>query len=195
MKVKVQSRVERGCGFRDKNGYYLVGYGTLLKCRRLPMEIPVCPCCGETIRFLRSIRHINALKIFGMCAHTVKEHPCHADKCFVCYPPEKAWLMWVGEKYYSPETFIAEAERYGVSKKIYRIPVDLRIGDIVYLAHKNGCGDEPGIIYAFTVTEIQKIIDNNEARDSDYINELNRNGITPVLEADETCNTFEVGWP
>lgn len=194
MKVRVQSRVERGCGFRDKNGYYLVGNGMILKCKRLPMEIPICPCCGETIRFLRSIRQIDAQKIFGACNHNAKEHPCHNDSCFVCYPPKKAWLMWVGSKYYSPESFIAEAERYGVSKKIYHIPVDLRIGDIVYLAHKNGCGDEPGIIYAFSISEVQKIIDENEARNSDYINELINNGITPVLETDETYNATLDEW-
>lgn len=191
MKIKVQARVERGCGFRNKNGYYLVGEGPLLACKRLPMEIPVCPCCGETIRFLRSIRRIDARKIFGVCECGAKEHPCHSSGCFVCRPPEKTWLMWVGNKFYSPESFIEESRKYGVSKKIHRLPDDLSIGDVVYLAHIKGMGDEPGIFYAFVITEIQKIIDNEEAQDFNYIDGLVKNGITPVIEYDEGVATFD----
>jgi hypothetical protein len=34
--------------------------------------------------------------------------------------------MWVGSQYYTPESFIKEAQTMGVSKRIAKIPKDLK---------------------------------------------------------------------
>lgn len=44
--------------------------------------------------------------------------------------------MWVGEKFYTIESFIEEAARIGISKRISQIPVDLVLGESrIYFAH------------------------------------------------------------
>ena len=49
--------------------------------------------------------------------------------------------MGVGEKYYkTPDDFMAEAHRLGISKRIPFIPKELELGKtIVYLAHPKAC--------------------------------------------------------
>jgi hypothetical protein len=45
--------------------------------------------------------------------------------------------MMVGERYYSPQSFVQEAMELGVSKRIPAIPRKLQLGKtVVYLAHK-----------------------------------------------------------
>jgi hypothetical protein len=50
--------------------------------------------------------------------------------------PEKIGLGWVGFPY-TPATFLDEAERYGVCKRISRVPRLLAPGDTIALAHTN----------------------------------------------------------
>lgn len=60
------------------------------------------------------------------------------NRCHVCNPPSGliSFLMTVGEKYYTPENFVAEAQVMGVSKRIPTMPRDLVLGkSVVYLAH------------------------------------------------------------
>lgn len=200
--VKFMQRVERGCGNRKTGGNYIVGDGLAAPCYRLPLSIPTCPTCGETIEFFRGIKKINPLKLFGEC--TVSSHPCHQFGCFVCDPPQKAWIMWVGEQFYSMESFMEEASRMGISKRIHSFPDDIEIGDRVYLAYKKCIPTvlppeermkrrnknivsvmEPGIFYAFTVTDLQKVMDHRKATKPEEIAKVITNGVTPVVEYDE----------
>ena len=38
-----------------------------ISCHRLPLNIPVCPVCGQGIKFTRGFTWINPGKIFGDC--------------------------------------------------------------------------------------------------------------------------------
>lgn len=46
------------------------------------------------------------------------------------------YLMWVGGKFYSIETFLAEAKALGISKRVAHYPDDLTVGKTrIFLAH------------------------------------------------------------
>lgn len=171
-----------------------MGTGTAGFCERLPMEIPECETCGNTLEFFRGIKRINPALLFGECDHP--EHECHIDTCFICDPPEHGWLMWVGEQYYTMQSFIEEAQRHGISKRIARIPTDMENGDRVYLAYRKCFKHKkrdragrwrddysPGIFFAFTITDLQKVLSQNAKPEEIAESELQR--ITPVIEYDE----------
>lgn len=177
---------KRGCGYRKVGGIYLCGTGISMICERLPLHIPVCPVCGETIRFLRSMRKINPKKLFGICQ---ENHTCHQYNCKICNPPEKAWLMWVGREY-TPESFRDEAEKLGVSKRIPFIPSDLGMGDWVWLAYNDifkidKKHYEAGIFYAFKVTKIEKIITTSQSKNKKLMKNLEEKNIIPVIVPDD----------
>jgi hypothetical protein len=188
--VKIEQRYQRGCGFR-RPGLYLVGEGYPVPCDRLMMKIPVCPCCGETLRQLRSIRVFNPFRMLGLHGES-----CTCDKaCPACYPPEKGGLIWVGEKFYhTPEDFIKEAHFIGVSRRIPKLPKELGVGDWIYLVHPWGNEldlDEPArIFYVFRIREVQQILTPMQAEDLEYVKEVQKKGFTPILETPDAKNAL-----
>jgi hypothetical protein len=111
--------------------------------------------------------------------------------------------MWVGEQFYTMASFIDEANRMGISKRIHAFPDELEIGDRIYLAYKKcfrteippeeqrkGRGRkktevwEPGIFYAFTVTALHKVMNHQKAINPEEVAKLITNGVTPVVEFD-----------
>lgn len=141
------SEQKRGCGFRHVDALYLCGGYINVPCDRLPLELTSCPVCGAGIHFTRSMTEINPFKLFGN--HDVELNSGEIDyickdiyrPCHVCDPPDAiAFIMMVGEKYYTPESFMEEASSMGVSKRIPFIPKKLKLGEtIVYLAHPKAC--------------------------------------------------------
>jgi hypothetical protein len=138
---------KRGCGYRKIGGLYLCGDYIPVECDRLPLELTTCPVCGAGIHFTRSFTEINPLKLFGY------HQPCHDAfrPCIVCDPKdETAYVMVVGSKYYTPQSFVEEAAAMGISKRIPFIPKNLEPGKtVVYLAHpKAVCVQEPLAVQA-----------------------------------------------
>ena len=205
--VVTKIRFERGCGFRKAGGFYLFGdksAGISLVCDRLPLEIPTCPRCGETIRFSRGIQEIDFLNIFENHNELI---PCKCPKnCPACYPETvlpsedgedcvNTWLMWVGQDY-TTDSFVDEAQRLGTSKRIPYLPKGFRIGaDWVFLARHNGgkrtiAVEVNGrvtrmsdvIFYAYRPTALELIITEDQAKDQEYIDNLLERGITPIVE-------------
>lgn len=144
---------KRGCGHRKEGGLYLVGGGTAVECDRLPYPLSICPVCGQGIKQSRGITEIDWCGLVG------GDHDHCIDKfiCPLCRPMkgEMMQLMWVGRKYYTPETFIKEAIKMGVSKRIAAVPQGIVLGETrVLLAHPDAaqivtwiwkcdvCGDE-----------------------------------------------------
>lgn len=123
----------RGCGYRKVGSLYLCGEYITVACDRLPLRIGHCPVCGEGIHFSRGFREISPLKLFG------QHQPCYDQfrPCFVCDPADNlAYVMMVGSKFYTPESFLEEASTMGISKKIPFIPKNMILGEtVVYLAH------------------------------------------------------------
>jgi hypothetical protein len=190
---------ERGCGFKHIGGLYLVGGGMALPCDRLPLEIDECPVCGEIIRFSRGIQKINPLVLWG--PHDKKECKCPLQ-CPLCNPEKKpqdvpSYLMFVGQDY-SSNSFISEAKKMGVSKKINNIPKDLIIGKSwVYLARQNMIEDEEvayhpkktkkrdAVFYAFIPQKVEYFMEKKKKEDYtpeeiEEVKECKKRGITIV---------------
>jgi hypothetical protein len=79
---------------------------------------------------------------------------------------EKYGLMWVGEKFYpTPDHFMNEAARMGISKRIPMVPKEFEMGkDWILLAHRKTIQSQynpqeyiPGIFQAFRPTRIEYI--------------------------------------
>lgn len=143
----------RGCGYR-KDGVYLVGDGNMEPCERLPMELTVCPCCGQGHKPSRGWTHIHPRTLFaddadpqcwllgarpeGLTLGELYRGHNHAA-CAMCDPPVgRHGLMWVGSGHYSPESFIKEAQAVGVSKRIPPTAInEICFGiTVCYLAHR-----------------------------------------------------------
>lgn len=86
-------------------------------------------------------------------------------------------LLWIGEKFYAtPEDFINEAKKQGVSRRIPTVPHDFEAGETwVWLAHLkaiyNGPNHEdgeytPGVFHMFRPKQIDYIVD--KENDDDY---------------------------
>lgn len=121
----------RGCGYRRVGGLYLVGGYVFNPCDRLPLAIGHCPVCGSGLHFTRSMTEINPQRLWGEHTEKVEIFTKEPDKsmvggsmtvnkiictcpqtCNVCYPPDAiAFVMMVGEKYYSPQSFIGSLLR------------------------------------------------------------------------------------
>lgn len=150
----------RGCGFRKVGGMYLCGEYVHCPCDRLPLPLTMCPVCGQGIKASRGFTQINPYQLWGphdACPSGWVEHfeptpgvavnvglnttgrTCHDQirPCHVCDPQDQlAYIMLVGEKYYTPESFLDEAHHMGISKRIPFIPKGLELGKtVVYLAH------------------------------------------------------------
>jgi hypothetical protein len=96
------------------------------------------------MKFTRAPMEINPYRLFG--PHDFMDRDAYAismncrDKfrpCHVCDPPDDvAYIMGVGEKYYTPDSFAREAVEQGISKRIHAVPKKLVVGKtIVYLSH------------------------------------------------------------
>lgn len=142
----------RGCGFRKVGGLYLCGEFLSSPCDRMPFPLATCPVCGQGIKVSRGFTEVNPYRLWGphggrtihlgvristedtVCSDTIRP-------CFMCDPKdEPAYLMLVGEKYYTPESFLDEAVAMGISKRIPFIPKGMELGKtVVYLAHPKAC--------------------------------------------------------
>ena len=68
---------------------------------------------------------------------------------------------------------MAEAREMGISKRVGKLPADLRIGHSwVFLAHVGGAGVMPGCIAAFKPTHVDLVVE-DETKVPDWAEELN----------------------
>jgi len=189
----------RGCGFRKIGGTYIEGHGLSVLCDRLPFIIIRCPTCGEGIKFSRGFTWLDWNKYAGH--HKVKGMgKCvWFPVCPICHPKEDEiyGLMWVGKQYYSTSSFVSEAEKQGVCKRIGSLPRNIKLDETwILLAHKeagsetvddpetlDGKKEEPipAIFYAFKPSRIVKMITKEQAEDKNFIKKLEKRGIIPLV--------------
>lgn len=176
---------ERGCGFVQLHGLYFVSGQFVKDCDRPIIEIPQCECCGNTLKFNLGQTKINPQRLFGNHSKEVlnfetgeTSHLECRDKesCLLCYPKEFALLDWVGQKFYSMESFNKEAAKMGVSRKLAtqhgELPAGFKVGETpIYFAMK-GIIDEvrgqniisgkihkkDGVFMAFVPTRLEYMI-------------------------------------
>lgn len=199
---------KRGCGYRKVGGLYLVGDGLTFGCDRLPLAIEACPTCGGEPKANRGIYKIDPMVLWGpqltmvnvdqgvLCNDPLGEVICHPKAAALDAPD---FLMWVGNDY-TVESFIAEAQSMGISKRLSTVPNDLKIGESWVVLAKDkiipGAGSSwksgeaegkrgfgPGIFYAFRPQALEMII--TESQDAAGKGaELREQEITPVVVPD-----------
>jgi hypothetical protein len=113
--------------------------------------------------------------------------------CPVCDPTDDpAYILLVGEKFYTPESFTREAATQGISKRVGFIPKGFKVGQtVIYLAHHKACAPpEPekgkqytGIFSSFRPQRIEKLIWQSQAT-PEVLARLEKQGITPVVVPD-----------
>jgi len=189
-----------GSGFKHTRGWVKLNPAKIFgKCPSEYLEI--CPFCGEPLERVDNIW----VKCLGCEAKIEfpKFERCECIKgCYVCNPPEKAFLLWVGEKYYpTPEHFINEAIKLGVSKAVPSIPKDFELGvSKVYLAHLKAVraevkdeqtltGYKPikiaGIFYAFIPQRFELLVKESDfkAEEEKYL-KMEEQGIEIIVVPD-----------
>lgn len=129
MGVRVSVEGKRGCGWRKPGGLYLVAPKLDEPCSLLPVEMSVCPCCGEGIRPARGWTWIDPGRLLPARYHDSAEHNATCPLGGPDYPDgahrmgERCGLIWIGEGYYpTVESFAMEAEQMGVSRRITSVP-------------------------------------------------------------------------
>lgn len=185
---------QRGCGFRKIGGIYLEGDYHAVPCDRLPYYIEKCPVCDQGISFTRAFTWINWYKYAGVhepCPGI--SDPCTCEpNCPICYPDEfepeenlsiKHGLMFVGESFYTPESFIEEAQRLGISKRLGSIPRELKVGRTwVLLANKkHGPEKKPAVFFAFRPSRVVQIVSPKDLSKKGLVESLKKRGITPLI--------------
>ncbi len=176
----------RGCGYRHIGATYLVTDtdGLWDQCCRLPFKLLTCKACGTGVHLPRTPQEIVPADFLGN--HEPLED-CHcwqhkAYHCPMCLPDtDPGYLMTVGANNYTPASFLDEAHRMGISKRIHQLPRHLELGKTwVYLGHPDGYGkDQPGIFMVFQPKRIEKLVWRSETVAT--LQELEKKGITPVI--------------
>lgn len=208
--MRTLTEPKRGCGFRKGGGLYLVtDPGMSAPCGKLPKILDVCPTCSGGIKFSRSWTWISPAALFerGVCQlERSINRDCRA--CVLSSPPERAGLLWIGEKFYGkPSDWIAEANTMGVSRRIPAVPNDFVAGETwVLVAHKKavsrgcsrtaamgcpyhkgqrcevckGTGYEhlPAIFHAFKPERIEYVVKGDETEED--LERLEKRGVEPV---------------
>lgn len=137
--MSVEAR--RGCGYRKVNGLYLVAGGLGAPCDRLPFPLDRCRTCGGGVKFTRG--HTWLQPDFFSPHEGLEDAPgslCSDEgSCPVCRNREDFGphlLLWVGRGHYSPESYLDESRRLGVSRRLSALPKGLVVGETwVLLAH------------------------------------------------------------
>ena len=175
MEIEIVKEERRGCGYRhsgpDGVGLYLVGDGVFEYCERIPFPLSICPACGHGLKFSRGFTWITPAvwfdptfkppcraAIMDLAGVMAKNH--NHEGCYMCNPPDSQHgLMWVGEKFYTPGSFMNEAVTRGISKRIATIPKGFKVGEtVVYLAHKKVIPTEKESLAAvFTVFKPSRV--------------------------------------
>lgn len=168
----------RGCGYRQGGGLYLVAGKLSEPCPKLPIELEVCPTCGEGIKPARGWSWIRPDPLLDPGPHGSKRHEaaCPLGTAIDWSEGRRAGLVWIGEKFYpTPGEFMREAAKMGVSRRITVVPRDFVIGETwIALAHRKAVfypereeGEEygPGVFTFFLPEAIEYIVKGDESED------------------------------
>jgi hypothetical protein len=135
-------------------------------------EPTICHCQIRSARNILSEFNENrrAEKVFDPVMFRAKCPACEPLSVFG--PNGQAGLLWIGEKFYTPQSFNQEALDLGISRRINSIPRDFVLGKTyVFFAHRKAVelndqalddpDDEkfkPGIFAGFLPKRIEKIV-------------------------------------
>ena len=193
IEIQVRRDRKRGCGWRKPGGKYLIGGRLCAPCGKLPHFLEPCPTCGATIQPIRGWRWIDAHEIFGVgiCDQDSDDLDCVG--CVLANPPDRAGLIWIGDTFYSPAEFVAEAAQLGISRRIACVPKGFRVGETLVLfaarrVPRFGTDDAlfrelptrdgPAIFAAFVPMALEYVVRGDESEEE--LQRLVDQGFTPV---------------
>ena len=171
---------ERGCGYRQEGGLYLVSGKRFSGCGKMPVRLDVCPTCSHGIKPSRGWTWVNATQLLDVtCTYSV---------CLGC-PARldlgRAGLLWIGGRYYKTvESFADEANRLGVSRRLASVPKDFELGKTwVLLAHREAVANpdgtkSAGIFGVFMPERIEYVVKTDDSPDK--LERLVKRGISLV---------------
>lgn len=199
----------RGCGYRKPGGLYLVSGRLSEPCPKLPIEMTVCPCCGNGVKQSRGWTWITPDPLLDPGPHGSLKHDvyCPLGKAMQDQhwsKGKRAGLIWIGGSFYkTPQLFTAEAANMGVSRRIYNVPRQFKLGETwVALAHAKAIPGEcehgtpvdhvcencpdgvsagkwlPGVFTFFKPTAIEYVV--KEDDDEEKLAKLEARGISLV---------------
>lgn len=198
----------RGCGYRKVGGIYLVGGGVGMECCKLPILLTVCPCCGNGIKQSRGWQWIDPKPwIAGSCTEG-------GGRALICPLAggagtlgDKVGLLWIGTQFYpTPEHFVRESASMGISRRIKSVPRGFVVGESwVFLAHPKvrpyteqvpASDSDPavtetvqkwkaGVFRIFKPTALEIIITTSQSQDPDFMADLAKRKLTPVVVPDD----------
>jgi hypothetical protein len=178
----------RGCGYRKVGGTYLVSSGIGGPCCKFPIKLSVCPTCNMGIKQARSYMWIDPRPwLSSKCAANIVCPASDPSKL-----GDKVLLMWVGTKFYpTVDSFVEEANRLGVSKRISALPRDFVIGKTwVFLAHPKAIRLDdgsfaPGVFQIFKPHAVERIITESQSHDPKLMRGLKKQNLKPVIVPDD----------
>lgn len=186
----------RKCGYRKIGGiYFRDDPGNHISCVALPYNVTTCPCCFEGIKYSRGYKWIVPNKLFvnvdKECSGFIRSSCIMKNDCPL-RTDKKSGIMWVGDKFYTPQTFTEEAQEFGVSKRISAVPKNFETGKTwVFLAHKRA-GKDPitgkkcsAVFYVFKPSRIEKIVSETQYKNKTEMEKLKQRGIIPVVVPDD----------
>ena len=192
--IRTSVEAARGCGYRVAGGYYLVAGELSEPCPLLPMQLDRCPHCGQGVGPARGFTWVTPAVLFPAAVHGTYGHnamcplgigsrnePENDLGSGYHRTGDRAGLIWVGGVFYpTPQDFMEEAARMGVSRRIVAPPKGFVIGEHwVYLAHRKAIDLRiPGVITLFRPTAIEYVVKGDET--DDEIAALKDRGISPV---------------
>jgi len=184
---------ERGCGWRQPGGLYLMADGFQAPCGRMPLALTVCSSCGAGIKPSRGWTWITLPMALCEALPTGCSRK-HLVQCLICplspsSPTLRAGLLWCGASFYpTPRDWLYEALEQGISCRISRVPRDLVLRETwVLIAHRKAITSPttsgalvctPGIIQAFCPDRIEYIVIGEET--AKQLAHMQQRGITPV---------------
>lgn len=187
VKTVVDSR--RGCGWRKPGGIYLRCDLPGAACGKLPLPLTVCPCCHAGIKPARGWTWFEPRSFFEKvkCAFDNCNASCVLSSAKTI--PERAGLLWIGEKFYAtPDAWLDEAKRQGISRRISGVPKDFEAGKTyVFVAHRKAirlpsADDDPkwqgAIFQAFRPTRVEYVVKGDETQEE--LEALVKRGLVPV---------------
>jgi len=193
----IVNEAKRGCGYRKPGGLYLVSGQPSAPCGKLPLELTVCPCCGQGVKPARGWTWVDPVPLFlhveCRSDHGVRVQHDECENCplddYNVYQLGDVGLLWIGEKFYkTPEEFLAEGMEQGISRRISAIPNDFEIGKTwVLFAHRKvqgafttgeGYHYFPGIFGCFKPERIEYIVKDDDSEEK--LERMEKRGITLV---------------
>lgn len=128
----------RGCGYRKIGGLYLCAKAPNALCCQFPIPLRICPTCNQGVKQSRGVTWFEPDPWLHECDNM-------RTMCSLRGHVGKSLLIWIGAKYYgTPEHFLDETKRLGISRRIKVIPRGFKLGETkVFFAHPDCTFLEP----------------------------------------------------